>query len=219
MKRVIITGASEGLGLEISKKFKDEGWGVVGISRHKPQGLNIEYIETDLTQEEEINNLIKNIEDKYSEFDALINCAGMISIEELEDIEYEKTEQLIKLNLIAPMMLVSRLKELILENEADILNVGSSISYKAYEQQSAYGASKWGLKGLTENLRLEFKGSKVRVTSFNPGGFQSKLFEKATGESPDLSKFMDPKDLANIIYFIINTPKSLEVSEILINRK
>jgi hypothetical protein len=219
MKRIIITGASEGLGLEISKKFKDEGWEVLGISRHKPEGLDIEYIEADLTKKKEIDIVVKTITNKYSTFDALINCAGMISIEELGDIEYERTEQLIKLNLIAPMMLISRLKALILENEGDILNVGSSVSYKAYKKEAAYGASKWGLRGLTENLRLEFKETKVRVTTFNPGGFKSKLFEKAIGKNPGLGTLMDPKDLADIIYFIINTPKSLEVSEILINRK
>jgi NADP-dependent 3-hydroxy acid dehydrogenase YdfG len=120
---------------------------------------------------------------------------------------------------MAPMMLVSGLKNSIISNEADILNIGSSIAFKAYENQTAYGSSKWGLRGLNENLRLEFKGTDVRVVSFNPGGFKSKLFEKASGEKINLDKFMDPKDLADIVFFIINTPKTLEVSEILINRK
>lgn len=66
------------------------------------------------------------------------------------------------------MILISKLKDLILENGSDILNVGSTIGFKAYESQSAYGSSKWALRGLNESLRLEFKGTKTRVISFNP---------------------------------------------------
>jgi NADP-dependent 3-hydroxy acid dehydrogenase YdfG len=219
MKTIIVTGSSDGLGFQIAKKFNSEGWKVVGISRHKPDNLDIEYIKADLSTKSGIQTAVQEIKKNYSDFNAIINCAGVLNLRKLEDINFEETENLLKLNLMAPMMLVSGLKNSIISNEADILNIGSSIAFKAYENQTAYGSSKWGLRGLNENLRLEFKGTDVRVVSFNPGGFKSKLFEKASGEKINLDKFMDPKDLADIVFFIINTPKTLEVSEILINRK
>lgn len=219
MKTIIITGASEGLGLELFEKFSTEGWKVVGISRHIKDQNQTNYIIGDLTYEKDLERISAEIKTKYSDFSILVNCAGMLNVEKLSELDYKKTEMLFKLNVIAPMMLVSRLKDCITVNNADIVNVGSTVGFKAYEEQAAYGSSKWAVRGLNENLRLEFKGTKVRVIGFNPGGFQSKLFEKATGGKVDLSTFMNPKYLAEAIFYITSLPKDIEVSEITINRK
>lgn len=218
MPKILVTGASEGLGLEICKKFLSQGWQVVGVSRHKPD-IDIEYIEADLTDEANLTNVIDIVKEKHPDINVLVNCAGVIDVQSLENIDYSKTENLFKLNVLAPMMLVSRLKSVILNNEADIVNVGSTVGFKAYDSQAAYGASKWALRGFNENLRLEFKGTKVRVFSFNPGGFKSRLFEKATGTQVDLSQYMDPKYLAELLFYVVNLPKGIEVSEMVINRK
>ncbi len=217
--KVILTGSNGGLGTELVNIFQKNNWEVVGISRNKNENQQYDHIEADLTKEDDIEKVAKTIKDSHPDFNAIINCAAKLNIEKLDKIDYKNTESLIKLNLIAPMMLVSRLKKEILKNEADIVNIGSTIGFKAYEEQAAYGSSKWGLRGFNENLRIEFKGTKVRVISFNPGGFKSQIFEKATGIKPNLSAYMEPKQLAETIFFILNLPKTMEVSEIVINRK
>lgn len=170
--------------------------------------------------EDGIEKTVDEIKQRHSEFDALINCAGVLSEANLDSLDYKSVENLIKLNLIAPLMLVSRLTKLIKGNEADIVNFGSTIGFKAYENQAAYGASKWGLRGLNENLQKEFKETNVRVIGFNPGGFNSKLHEKATGSKIDNpSDWMDPKDLARLLLQLLEMPKNMEVSNIVINRK
>lgn len=92
MKRVIITGASEGLGFELSKLYSENGWSVLGISRHKPEGLKIDYIESDLTSESELEKISTIIHGSHPKFDLLINCAGMLNVESFEKINYRNSE-------------------------------------------------------------------------------------------------------------------------------
>jgi short-subunit dehydrogenase len=141
MKTVIITGVSDGLGLKISEEFLKKGWKVIGLSRTKPD-LDIEYIKTDLTKESDIDNAINEIKEKYPLFDCLINCAGVMSVQKMKDLDYSDVEILFKVNVLAPIKLTSGLIENIRTNESDIVNVGSTVGFKAYEDQCAYGSSK-----------------------------------------------------------------------------
>lgn len=177
------------------------------------------HIKTDLTNENDINNSINIIKEKYSDFSCLINCAWILNVEELGEINYKSTENLFKLNTIAPISLCSGLFQNIKKNEADIVNIASTVWLKAYENQCAYWASKWALRWVTENLQLEFKNTKTRVIWFNPWGFKSRLFEKATWVKPDLSSFMEAKDLAILIKQLLDLPENIEISSIVVNRK
>ncbi|MFH1751712.1 MAG: SDR family oxidoreductase, partial [archaeon] len=103
--------------------------------------------------------------------------------------------------------------------KADIVNVGSTIGFKAYENQCDYVASKYAVCGVNESLKLELKDTGARIIGFHPGGFKSRLHEKAIGKELDLSPFMEPKDLAKLMIFILELPKSVEVTQIIINRK
>ncbi|MDD3793361.1 MAG: SDR family NAD(P)-dependent oxidoreductase [Candidatus Gracilibacteria bacterium] len=218
MSRVIITGGSEGLGLELSKLFLEKGFEVICLSRKKPE-IDVIHIETNLTDEKSIQKTIDKIKTDYREFNCLINCAGVMDIADLGNIDYKKTEKLFKINVLAPIIITSELIDLIKQNESDIVNIGSTVGFKAYEKQCSYGASKWAIRGINENLQLELKKTKCRVIGFNPGGFKSKIVEKATGIKPDLSPYMEPKELAKLLIQILELPKNMEVSEIIINRK
>jgi short-subunit dehydrogenase len=219
MKTIIITGVSDGLGYQLARKAQNKGFRVVGISRTVPD-LKIEHIIADLTDKKGLLEIVKTIKEKYTDFDVLVNCAGMLSVKPLGKVDYQETLKLFKLNVIAPLFLVSELVDLIKKNEADIVNIGSTVGLKAYEKQASYGASKWAVRGLNQNLQLEFKNTKCRVIGFNPGGFKSNFFEKATGEeNNDWAGWMNPSEIADFILQIIELPKTMEVSDIVLNRK
>ena len=175
----------------------------------------------DLTDQNSIKEACQTIQENEKNFDALINCAGIPSIQKLEEITYQELENLMKVNSIAPMFLVSQLMNLIKENGADILNVGSTVGTKeGYPNQMAYTTSKWAIRGTSYNLQLELKKSNCRVIQFNVGGMNTKMHEKYNGikiENPD--EWMNPTDIANIMLYILNLPKNIEISEIMINRK
>ncbi|MBU1110493.1 SDR family oxidoreductase [Patescibacteria group bacterium] len=219
MKRVIITGASDGLGLELAKSFLKKGYEVLSVSRRNPNLKGVIHLKTDLTKDSDIDKTAEIIKKRFNTFAHLINCAGVINIKPINALDYKETEKLFRVNAIAPMIFTSRLIDLIKKNEADVVNVGSTVGFKAYEDQCAYGSSKWAVRGLNENLRLELKKSKVRVIGFMPGGFKSNFVEKYTGVKADLDPYMEPKDLAKFMIQILELPKKLVVSEVIINRK
>ena len=117
------------------------------------------------------------IREKYSEFDALINCAGTQCIEPTNNTPYEKLEYVMKVNSVAPMFLISQLFDLIKKNEADIVNVGSTVGLKSGPiNQMGYTTSKWAIRGTSANIEAELKNTPCRVIQFNAGGMYTENF-------------------------------------------
>lgn len=220
MKRIILTGASDGLGKEFGKICVQNNINVIALCRTKPE-YECEFIKTDLSDEKSITETCESIKEKYNKFDALVNCAGVPGVQKLEEITYDCMDNLMKINSIAPMFLSAQLMKLIKENEADIINVGSTVGAKqGYLDQLAYTTSKWAIRGTSYNLQLELKKYNCRVIQFNVGGMNTKMHEKYNGnkiENPD--EWMNPEDIAELMLHILNLPKKIEVSEITINRK
>ncbi len=219
MKKIILTWVSEGLGYEIAKLFREKNIAVVGLSRKKPD-IDIIHISTDLRDEKSMQNALDIIKKEHSDFDACINCAGIIAIEELWKIKYNSIDEVFKVNVLAPIFIISELTELIKKNEADIVNVSSTVwVIKTKLKQCAYSASKIAMKWISENFQLEFKDTKTRVMSFHPWWFKSRHIQKVTAIEVDLSPYMEPSELAKTILFCLDLPKNMEVSQIVINRK
>lgn len=131
MKNIVLTGASDGLGKEFALKcLKDEEINIIAICRTKPN-YKCDFIKTDLTDEKSIENTCNKIKEKYNKIDALINYAGVPGVQKLENVTYDVLDNLMKINVLAPIYLTTQLITLIKESEADILNVGSTIGTKA----------------------------------------------------------------------------------------
>ncbi len=82
-----------------------------------------------------------------------------------------------------------------------------------------YAASKWAERGYTKSLQEELADTRCRVISFCPGGIQTKMFEKYLGTDITKDSWMQPEDIAMFIKQILDLPKNMEVSEVVINRK
>lgn len=221
MKNIILTGASDGLGKEFARRcLKDKDYNIIALCRTKPN-YECDFIQTDLTDEKSIENTCNIIKEKYKKIDAVINCAGVPGVQKLEEVTYDVLDDLMKINVLAPIYLITQLITLIKESEADILNVGSTIGTKAgYTDQIAYTTSKWAMRGTSYNLQLELKKYNCRVIQFNVGGMNTRMHTKWTGkeiEHPE--EWMNPSDIADMMMYILNLPKMIEVSEITINRK
>lgn len=223
MKTVIITGASDGLGKAIAQKCVDDGMKVVNISRSKCPVGGVDNILCDLSIEKDIENAVAEIKKKYLKFDVLINNAAIVGYSKINEIDYEKFEKTWKVNTIAPLYIISRLFDLIVENEADVINIGTTHSQHAHpgiENQLAYVATKYGLRGGSYNISMELKKTKSRLVHVYMGGFQSKMHEKDYGNvMTDPENWMKPSELAELIIYLINLPKQIEISEITVNRK
>ena len=216
---IVITGASDGLGQELALLYKNRGERVISLSRRQPAD-DIDHIKVDLTLPSQIEQAASAILAIDEPLQALINCAGVMSIAPIGDLEPIELDRVFKTNVLSAMQLTSLLIERIKRDHGDIVNVSSTVGTKSYPDQAAYGASKWAMRGFSANLQLELKGSASRVISFCPGGFVSEIFKKATGkELQNVNEWMDPTDVAGFMLAILDLPKNMEVSEVIINRK
>jgi uncharacterized protein len=217
---IIITGASDGLGRELSKLYTSSGKRVIGLSR-SPCDPEVEHIPTDLTNENSINNAAVKINADTEKIDSLINCAGVLSIEKTNSLTSKEIDKVLNTNIRAPLLLTSKLLDKIKKDGADIVNVASTVGLKGYADQAAYGASKWAMRGFSSNLQTELKDYPCRVISFCVGGFKTKLFAKATGvdNTTTAGEWMTAPDVAKALKQLLDLPKNMEVTEIIINRK
>lgn len=216
----VITGASEGLGFELAKLLVAKGKKVVSLSRHDPKAQGVDWLEVDLTKGASIELAAKQLGEGSEPIEALINCAGVMTRELVgHPPEFAELDQLFRTNVTGAILLTDRLLERIQKDEADIVNVASTAGAKA-SAQIAYGSSKWAMRGYSANLQLLLKDTPCRVISFCPGGFRSRIAEKAFGVSPsDPENWMLPEDVALCLLQILELPKNMQVSEIIIDRK
>jgi short-subunit dehydrogenase len=217
---IIITGASDGLGRQLAKLYKESGKTVVNISRRKSEFASVNIL-SDLRKEAEIKKAVEEVLNIAEPLEALINCAGVLSVQTFGKITEEEIDKVMSINVKAAILLTSYLIERIKKDGSDIVNVSSTVGLKGYADQAVYGASKWAMRGFSANLQVELKGTKSRVISFCPGGFKTRMFEKATGvdNTEDGSAWMRAEDVAVALKQTLDLPKNMEVSEIVINRK
>jgi short-subunit dehydrogenase len=217
---IIVTGGSDGLGKELVKVFKQSGVTVVNVSRTRNDQADYNFLHN-LREGEQIKQAARVIENIDEPLEALINNAGVFTKQPLGEITGDEIERTMATNLKSQIMLTSELINRIKRDETDIVNVSSRIGFTGGIDLAVYGASKWAVRGFSESLQAEFKDLPNRVISFCPGGFDTRLFVKATDHDPtkDGTEWMQPKDLAILIKHLLDLPKNIEVSEILINRK
>jgi NADP-dependent 3-hydroxy acid dehydrogenase YdfG len=217
---IVITGASEGLGLELAKLFAAANKRVVNIARH-PSASADTNLPTDLRDATAIRQAARAVAAIDEPLEAVIYCAGVLSVQPLGAITGDQVERIMAINVSSILLLTSQLANRIKQDGADIVAISSTLGRKGYADLAAYGASKWAVRGLCESLRADLKPTRCRVICVCPGAFESGLFVKATGAANTVNtgKLMRAKDVAQCIKQLLDLPKAMEVSEIVINRR
>ena len=227
MKKIVITGGNSGLGLEITKLFLEDNYNVVIIGKNEDSlksvknelnSDNLKTIQCDLRNNEEIEKNLESIKD----IDILINNAGIIKYSSLEEHNSQSIIDIINTNLLGTILVTKKLlPQLKKSNSGIIMNVSSTsgLMTGGHANESIYMASKFGVTGFTESLKREMQEQKlnVKVLGFYPGGMQTQLFAKS-GLEKDTSKFMDPKEIAKVMKFIIERPEGINMDHIVVNR-
>lgn len=215
---IVITGASDGLGLQLAKLYKEAGKKVVNVSRRECKYADNNIV-LNLREGAEIEKAAELIKKEESKIEAVINCIGVYNEQKFGEITEEEIKRLMSTNVKAPLLLTSLLIERIKQDEADILNVLSTAGTKGKKEHPLYAASKWAERGVTASLKDELQTTQCRVISFCPGGIRTKFSEKTLGYDASSKDWMRPEDLAVFIKQILDLPKNMEVSEVIINRK
>ncbi len=215
----IITGASDGLGKQLALSLIKDGKAVVCLSRSKPDYAGVEWIRTDLTNEESLDETSAKLNSDKRRIVALINNAGVMSANKFDQPDFQDTQNMMTINVSGHIYITSKLGKKLLKDGSDIINTSSTVGTKGVKDQQGYTASKWAVRGFSESLREQFKDTKLRVISFCTGGMNNSMGEKVGIPMLDPQNWMNPKDVAEFLKSILYLPKSMEVSEVVINRK
>ena len=216
MKKVVVTGASSGIGKEITNRLLKLGYAVIGISRSiKKEDFNNENftsLPANLSDETSVLNTCKTLtkEDIYM----LINCAGFGRFEPHEELSSKTITEMVYLNLTAPMLLTNALLRSLKKNDGYLININSIEALRASKFAGVYSATKAGLKAFGDSLFEESRKSGLSVTNINPDMTQSSFYDELRF---DVSTKEDEKllcsDIADAIEHILSMRKGAVVSE------
>lgn len=222
-KSVLITGGTDGLGLSLARLLVSKGAKVCIIGRNqekvnkavKELGNNVTGFVADVSKLRELDSVAKQI----NNLDILINNAGIWLEGGIADNREEQISSTIDTNLKGVIYATKAFLPLLKKSEeTHILNVTSTSGIRGRENQSVYVASKFGVTGFTESLKLELASTNVKVTGFYPGGMKTKLFDKA-GTPKNNQDWMDTDKVANIILFMLEQDATMIMDHVVLNKR
>lgn len=216
--KVLITGASKGLGRAIAREFASLGYDIIFTyltSTKEAQELetelkanyniNVKAYKVDLTSDKDIDNLINKIDT----LDVLINNAAYNCDTPLFEKDSKTFEKILRVNLVAPFILSQKLYSKLKSAKGNIINIASTNGIDTmYEESLDYDASKAGLINLTKSLATSFAPD-VRVNGVAPGWIDTEAlidmnpkFKSIEESKILLNRFAEPEEVARLVKFI-----------------
>jgi len=221
MKRVLLTGATGGLGKEIAFALHDRErdghiYEIIASARHSDRASGLpfkRFVSCNLREEHELYDLMEEVES----IDILINCAGVFPIYPLLGTNGQDYDETFNINVKAPFELSTHYGAKMARNGwGRIINIGSSSAYHGSADCGLYCASKHALLGLTRSLHEELKPHNVQCTFVAPGSMKTPMAAKDSRVNYD--ELLEPADVAKQIVNLIELPDNMIVPEMSIQR-
>jgi short-subunit dehydrogenase len=207
--KVVITGASQGLGKCMAEHFAADGHDLILCSRNMDKlqswqaklmeqyGVQITSFNVDLSMEAEVKRFAELVLQATAHVDILINNAGTYEPGSTYNEPEGQLEKVMDLNLFSAYHLTrALLPGMMRRKEGHIFNMCSIAALKAYDNGGSYSISKWALTGFTKNLREEMKPHNIKVSMIHPGATYTPSWEMS-GIEP--TRFMKPEDVAQMV--------------------
>ena len=213
MEKIIITGASDGLGKAIAKELKEHELILISKDENKlkelANELNCKYYVCDLKDYNKIEEVVSKIDD----VDILINNAGIWLAGDLEENAFEQISNCIDVNTKAPIYMTKAVLPIMRKNKQGlIINVCSQSSFDNDDFSTVYNASKWAMRGFNRSIQRVLSKENIKVTGFYPGFMQTDLFKKA-GNDYDTSTGLEVEKVAKAIRFITECDDDVIIPE------
>jgi len=213
-KTVLITGSANGLGKALARVFSKNGFEIIlsdidkknleevkkEITKNKVKCISIA---GDLTKIKTLDEIERISRDK--KLGVLINNAGLhcphLSLEKISD---KDIEEIIKVNLISPIQLTKRIYKVFIEQKSGIIiNINSLSGMKNHKLRTIYSASKWGMRGFSECLKIEAKENNVGIIDIYPGRIKTR---------PEFKSGMNPEKVAQKIFYVLKDTKNDKIT-------
>ena len=222
MKTALITGASRGIGAAIAIKLSEQGYHLVltgrdekALAETQAACASDQTVVADLSVPEDVETLFGSVE----RIDLLVNNAGLVKTGRIEDSSVEDWQAIQKVNVEGAFLCMqAAMKKMRAQHGGRIINISSVVGVKGYSDQSAYGASKHALLGLTKTAIEEGRESNIRVHAICPGGVATDMVKKARPDLTDFSAMIQPEDVADAVAYLDSLPANITVDVIHLRR-
>lgn len=212
-KRVVVTGASSGIGEATARRFRAQGWNVVGVAR-RAERLAVLAAETgadtfvaDITKQSDVDALRDYLANSGPVHALVNNAGGAFGATSVEDSDPADWQRMFDVNVLGLQRVTSSLLPLLRRGalevgHADILTVTSTAGFVSYEGGGGYNAAKFAAHGVVGTLRLELAGEPIRVMEIAPGMVKTPEFT--------LNRFGGDSDRYEAIYNDVVDPLTAE---------
>ena len=224
MDKVIVTGASRGIGLAIARKLASSGYGVTAIARRTNKDLeaaieaceqqasgSLRFAALDLSDIEAIPEFVRQLRRDQGPIYGLINNAGIGTEGLLATMPNTQIEALLRLNNLSPIVLTKYVvRGMMAEGRGRVVNLSSIIASTGYNALSVYGATKAAMIGFTKSLAREVGRLGITVNAIAPGFIDTEMTRgldetqrKRIADRSALRRLAEVEDIANMAAFLI----------------
>lgn len=234
-KRILVTGASSGIGRACAEQFASLGAKLLLCSRRidvlnqLAQTLRDEYdveiltVELDIQNAEVVQRVLSDLPIEWHDIDVLVNNAGLaLALDPIYKGDIKQWDQMIDTN-VKGLLYVTRyvVGKMVARNSGHVINIGSISSHQVYPGGTVYCATKFAEQAITEGTKMDVHGTTIRVTSVDPGmvdtNFSATRFSGDTEKAQSVYKGMTPlqaADVADAVVYAATRPAHVNVREI-----
>jgi NADP-dependent 3-hydroxy acid dehydrogenase YdfG len=233
-RRILITGASSGIGEATAEAIVAEGGAVALGARRKDRldalverlGDAAVAIEADVADEAQARALVERSTEELGGLDGLVNNAGVMLLGLIQGADTDEWRRMIDVNLLGLLYCTHAAVPIMRDGGGgDVVNVASVAGRIAAMGAAVYNMTKWGVVGFSEALRQEGAHIGIRVTCVEPGFVETELqghnqnpmvLERIEQEREKLGKPLAASDIANAVVYALAQPEHVSINEILV---
>ena len=220
-KLALVTGASRGIGLAVADELRAAGAHVVRLARSLQDGSaeRETTLRCDVTSPEDVARAMQTVKAELGVPDIVVSNAGLFIIKPLGETSPADFLQSIATNLTGPFLIAHALvPDMVQRGSGHLVTIGSSSDRIAYPWNTAYGASKRGVRGLHEVIAIEVARTGVRTTLVSPGRVDTEMWDSVDPElRPDAAgrnAMMRAEDVADAVLWAVTRAPRVDVTEI-----
>jgi NADP-dependent 3-hydroxy acid dehydrogenase YdfG len=226
----VVTGASSGIGEATARALAADGHRVALLARRvdRIQRLAAELgdgaiaIEADVTDRDSVLAAADRVQQELGGVDILVNNAGVMLTAPFSSDQREEHRRMVETNLLGAMTATEVFLDQLQDGGGDLVNVSSVAGRVAPAGFAAYAATKWGINGWSEALRVELQPD-IRVTVIEPGAITTELTNhitdpasKRANKKATAELGIPAQDIADVIAFAVSRPQRVTLNEILV---